>query len=260
MARKKASEESSEGTWLNTYADMVTLLLTFFIMLFSMSATNNANKSQEVMTDSIEQSESAVQTAGGSVDIKETLPEDFDELYTYIKAYVEENKLSDSIGVEKGQGVVYIRFKDSIFFDPDRFELKSSSRGTLDFLGNCLKNVEDQIMTININGHTASVDNMYYPVSDWRLSSQRASSVAIFLADEKHLDPQKIIPIGYGKNYPIDTNTTAQGRKNNRRVDMMILSNDIELADKDLLDRFLTGTFDTGKYPQFGGSKDVLIP
>ncbi len=281
MARKRKGDEGGGESWLNTYADMVTLLLTFFVMLFSMSSiqeekwekllmafTNRGNETQQVVLvpegegDQMGTNHGEAPPPGDkdSVQTEQALPENFDQLYEYLKAYVERNGMQGSVDIQKSHGSVYIRFKDNIFFDPDNFVLKKDGTAILDFLGDCLKNVEHQIMTINISGHTASVDYENYPVSDWRLSSERASSVAIFFADQKQLDPKKIIPIGYGKNYPVDTNSTPEGRGKNRRVDMLIVSNESDLSNQDLLDSFLTGTFDPGRYPEIGSGKDILLP
>lgn len=281
MARKRrGGDEGGGDTWLNTYADMVTLLLTFFVMLFSMSSVeeekwemlleafvNRGNEtSQIVLVPEGDGQQMGANSgdkgspSGDNIDTENNLPIDFDELYEYLKAYVEQNGMQGSVEIEKGAESVFIRFKDSIFFNPDSSYLKVDSNGILDFLGDCLKNVEDQIMVININGHTATVAEKNYHISDRMLSSERASRVAIYFEDEKEIDPKKILAIGYGKNYPVDTNDSPEGRQNNRRVEMMIVSNESNFSANELIDQFLNGTYDKSKYPEHGGSKDILFP
>lgn len=279
MARKKIDEEPC-GNWMDTYGDMVTLLLTFFVMLFSMSSVDkekfdilveafsniDAETQQIVLTpegdgDQIGTNHGNAPGTSDTMDLKKDLPKDFDQLYEYLKAYIQQNNMEGSVEVKKGNGAVFIRFEDSIFFNPDSFDLKQTGTQILDFLGNCLMSVDDQIMTININGHTAAVPNVEnYRISDWRLSSERASSVAIYFEEQKGIPPKKLLPIGYGKNFPTASNDTAEGRKQNRRVDMMIISTKSSLTDEEILRTLLAGTFDENKYPRVGSSKDILVP
>jgi chemotaxis protein MotB len=79
------------------------------------------------------------------VQTEQALPENFDQLYEYLKAYVERNGMQGSVDIQKSHGSVYIRFKDNIFFDPDNFVLKKDGTAILDFLGDCLKNVEHKL-------------------------------------------------------------------------------------------------------------------
>ena len=281
MAKRKARDEGG-GSWLDTYADMVTLLLTFFVMLFSMSSVNEEKWEQLVRAfsrkgedtaqvviapegdgDDVGRNQSEFPPPGGEAELEteSNLPKNFDELFEYLKTYVEESNMSASVSVEGDEESVYIRFQDNLFFDPDKFDLKPASTDILSFLGTALKNLEEQILTINISGHTAAVPGIdYYPVSDWMLSSERASAVAIFLEEKSGVNPNILLPIGYGKNHPIADNETAEGREKNRRVDMLIVSKSSESGNEQLLKQILDGTYDTTQYPQEGGLPDVLMP
>lgn len=269
---------------MNTYADMVTLLLCFFVMLFSMS-TVDAEKwealvksfvnpgeetSQVVISPDGQGNEAGVnqgqpadpdpENQGQTGAQQSELPEDFDELYEYMKSYVEARNMQGSVEVQKGEGSVYIRFSDNIFFNPDKYELREDSYDILNFLGDGLIAVQDQIKAVNINGHTAMVPGITeYPVSDRRLSSERASSVAIFLEEEKGFDPSKLIASGFGGLHPVADNNTAEGRSKNRRVDMLIISNENDAAGEQLLSQMLSGTFDASQYPATGNVEDALL-
>lgn len=287
MARKKAEEEQC-GNWMDTYGDMVTLLLTFFIMLFSMSSVNEekfamlvkafTSKDPETINLILDQSgdmegmeypenrtdypPQGDNPADATLEeLQEMIPQDFDELFEYLESYVEKADLKDSVEVvDAGDGCVFIRFQDNIFFSPNSASLRTTAAPLLDFLGNCLKGVEEQVMTVNINGHTADPKGYTQDISDWQLSSERASNVATYFETRSNFDPKKLLPIGYGKNYPIASNDTSEGMQQNRRVDMVILSNNTELSDKEILNSILLGTFDPTQYPETGGTKDVLIP
>lgn len=281
MAKRKRDDGSSYN-WMDTYGDMVTLLLTFFIMLFSMSSVNEEKWEQLVRAfsrkgeetsqvviapegdgEDVGRNQSEFPPPGGEAELEteSNLPKNFDELFEYLKTYVEDNNMSASVSVENSEGNVYIRFQDNLFFDPDKYVLKPASKDILGFLGAGLKNLEDQILVINISGHTASVPGIdYYPVSDWMLSSERASAVAIYLEEETGVDPAILLPIGYGKNHPIADNDTAEGREQNRRVDMLIVGKGNNMANQQLLQQILGDTYDATQYPQDGGLTDVLLP
>lgn len=279
MARKPR-EEPDAGSWMNTYSDLVTLLLCFFVLLYSMSAVDaekwqrfasafqdGEDTNQIVVGESPEDGEGLAPPQGsndyteGEATINpEEPPSDFNELYEYLMWYTEQNNMQDSVELFKGEDTVYIRFNNNIFFYPDRAELKQDSVPILDFLGDCLGGVEDQIFLININGHTASVEYENYPVSAWSLSGSRATNIAIFLESNKGISPKKLRPIGYGDNYPVVPNDTEEGRMQNRRVDMVIISTDADYAQSGSIYEDFAGLFDPEIFPKEGGVGDLLVP
>lgn len=283
---KKPREEAECGNWMDTYGDMVTLLLTFFVMLFSMSSVNEEKfaklvkaftsrdpNSINIIIDQTGEGEEFPMNRGEDPPTQDSLanitlqelekmvPDNFNDLYEYLRAYTEKSGMMGSVEVSRaGEGVVFIRFQDNIFFEPDSATLRSTSRPILEFLGNCLKGVESQLRTVNINGHTADPGIQNYPISDWVLSSERAANMAIYLEEEKKLPPQKLLPIGYGKNFPVEDNATPEGQESNRRVDMLIISTDSGISAQSILSSILEGTFDTGITSGEGNITDVMTP
>ena len=271
MKRKPRQEESGDA-WMNTYSDMVTLLLTFFVLLFSFSSLDAAKWQQFVdamtasgldasqLAEDINTSSSISVTSEQQQQVDEVLPVSFDDLYDYLKNYVEKEGLEGSVSITRGgKNAVYIRFQNNVFFDADSATLRPGSYDVLNVLGDCLHNIEDEIYLISINGHTASVANPdTYKISDWTLSGERASNIAIFFEDNKDIDPHKLRPIGYGKNYPIATNDTPEGREQNRRVDMTIVKDEGSEEENQKLLAQLSGLFDPSKFPASGGAKDIL--
>ncbi|HWP51409.1 MAG TPA: flagellar motor protein MotB [Clostridia bacterium] len=250
MARRRKSSGGGGGyNWMDTYGDMVTLLLTFFIMLFSMSTVNEEkweilvrafSKNPDAATaqiilvqegegDDIAPANGVTQNLGDKVTDNE-LPTDLNQLYEYLKQYVEQNQMTASVSISKDSANnVYIRFDNNIFFNGDSFTLREESYPVLNFLGDCLKAVENQIFVTRVNGHTAAIPGAEnYHISDWTLSGERASQVVIYFEEKKGLDPKKLMCNGYGKNYPIETNDTPEGRANNRRVEIMVLGNSFD--------------------------------
>ncbi|MCI8815514.1 MAG: OmpA family protein [Angelakisella sp.] len=273
MARKSHDDGGGGNEWMNTYSDLVTLLMTFFVLLFSMSSVNAEkwekfieamNNDPDAATTQIVENkndkegdaplenkgEGDTMTPGDPSEIK-----DFTDLFEVLQKYVEEQGLQNAIEVSKsGDNVVYIRFKNNIFFQPDKSDLRAEGREILGFLGECLQAVQEQIHIISINGHTADVGNDNYAVSDWMLSSARAGQVADFLDMAMDIEPTKLRPMGYGKNYPVADNSTQEGREQNRRVDMTIVKDDGSV------DQQLADLFDPAQFPKSGGGLDLMEP
>lgn len=265
MSKKRGGDEGGGDSWLNTYADMVTLLLTFFAVLLSMSNTDE-QKFNAFIRSFTNMPQSQVEeilgafgdaTEGDILAVNpgmEQPPEDLGMLFESLKQYVEENNQTDAVEVSKNGDVIYIRFNSALFFEPDRYTLLQSSLPTLDFIGEGLKRHEDQIKMINVIGHTATVQNGNY----WMLSGERAATVVSYLNYQKGVDPKKLLVMGYGNQYPVAGNETEDGRKQNRRVEMIIIGKDSE-ANFNVYDA-LGDYYDNTNYPTTGDTDDILYP
>ncbi len=262
MARKKASDGGGGPNWLDTYADMVTLLLTFFVLLFAMStvdatkwqtlvkafSTNkqaSATIEQAVLTDpknpnsgknfdagdasSAAQNEDA-SSAGGSESGASAAANgkvtDFDSLYKYMNDYVKKNGLQDSVQVHKGDNYTFLTFQNSIFFNGDSSVLLDDGKKILDFLGDGIKSIPDQIGEIRFYGHTARADastTTSAQAFDRALSSDRAKNVLLYVQVKNIIDPGKMVSEGYGEYRPIVPHDGSEAtRKKNRRVEIYI--------------------------------------
>lgn len=257
--KKRKHDEGGGQEWLNTYADMITLVLTFFVLLYSISNINITK---------LEQIAAAMQKQLGlETKLKlEEVPPDMtypligevpqtaenpgdraqEEASTTVKASSREmtdlakdiqsyfNTENLDVEVATSENAVYLRFKNDLLFGPDSSVLEDSSKSMLDALGIMLNGKKNNIMAIYINGHTAQAANSL--INDRMLSSARADSVAIYLEEHVGFDPKKLICRGYGKYYPIADNATKEGREQNRRVDMIILGKDYKPSERSLDD------------------------
>ena len=252
MARKKPDSGGGGPNWLDTYADMVTLLLTFFVMLFAMSTMDadkwqklvvafsankqtNSSVQQIILTQSSTSSEvgKGLIAAGESGDTgkdtassKLTAAMDFDDLYKYIKDYVDKKGLSQSVEVHKGDGYTFIVFQNSIFFNGDSSVLRNDGKVILDYLCGGLKLVSSQIGEVRYYGHTARADNLRTNESlafDRQLSSDRATNVLLYVQYKNIIDPKKMVSEGYGEYRPlVPHDGTEATRMKNRRVEIYI--------------------------------------
>ncbi len=279
MARRKKNAPSGSGyNWMDTYGDMVTLLLTFFIMLFSMSTVNeekweilvrafarnpDAATAQIILVqegegDDIAPANGLSPTIGQQASDSE-LPTDLNQLYEYLKRYVDQHDMEASVSLSRDSANnVYIRFDNNIFFDGDSYVLREASYPILNFLAASLKNLEDQIFVTRVNGHTAAIPGAEnYHISDWTLSGERASQVVIYF-ENQGLNPKKLMCNGYGKNYPIESNDTPEGRAKNRRVEIMVLGNSFDKDNPQDLYAMLTHMVSAELFPDTTSSAEVI--
>ncbi|MDK2936105.1 MAG: chemotaxis protein MotB [Eubacteriaceae bacterium] len=236
MGRRKkgGSKGPNKDAWLNTYADMITLILVFFVLLFSMSTIDAAK--YELLVEMF--NPTAIQDPTGSATdtaVSDTATDqevlDLEELYQYLTQYVESRGLQDQVQVSQGENVVGIQFMSSMFFNPDSAVLTAQGRQLMMDIGTAIRDVQDRIKAIRVDGHTAVADS---PISDRDLSTDRANTVLKFLEAGYVSDPSKLLAVGYGQYHPIASNDTEEGRAQNRRVEIIISQ------DQDLIQDFQT--------------------
>ena len=249
--KKKQGEPQEEGApaWMNTYGDMVTLLLTFFVLLFSFS-TIDAQKWEEIVS-SLSGTPFVAIRAIDPGDVKgeiltelnsEPTPtpqptpdpmdanvleikERFNELFEKIKTHIRENNLGNLLNVEQQENAILIRMSDSALFDSGKVELKTDARMILGSICAIIEEYDDLIRAIRVEGHTDNVPIHTANFRDnWELSTSRSLEVVWFMLGIMDIEPFKMIPTGYGEYHPVDTNETAAGRANNRRVDFVLES------------------------------------
>ncbi len=244
---KKAKEDHSND-WLSTYGDMVTLLLTFFVLLYASSSQDDQkfqyiyqaftshgkylNEYVDSPNPSPDEGEGTVSEKPESNGGQGNLPQSFDQLYHYISQYVSDNNLEQSVSLESGPAHLSIRFDNNVFFEPNSAVLTQEGKNLLDGIGPGIKAVEASIKTCTINGHTAKAIS---EVNDWDLSSGRAVSVVKYLDYRKVLETEQFRTKGSGYAEPIADNSTPEGMAQNRRVEMVLLRSDVDPTDPEVV-------------------------
>ena len=243
MERKRRSSKVNKDAWLNTYADMITLILVFFILLYSMSTIDQEKyrmlveaftadpatleQLKQMDLDNIGQGGAAGGLEGQNGDQAESGKIDnLDKLYTYLKDYVNENNLQNSVQIEKGDNLVYVRFMSSLFFEADRAVLRAGGTEILDYVGKALGEVEPYIKFIRIDGHTAEAAPGTSTVDNRGLSTDRANEVLRYLETRYIHEPAKMMAVGYGYYRPVAPNDSEVNRAKNRRVEILIAQED----------------------------------
>lgn len=238
--RIRTKKTVNTDAWLNTYADMITLILVFFILLFSMSSLDQEKyrllvKAFTADRETIEQlmqyenelgegDDELAEMELGDIDLDEI--EDLDALYIYLRNYVQDNNLQASVQVEKGENVVYVRFMSTLFFEPDRAALKTGGKVILDRVGEALAQVEHIAKFIRIDGHTAEASPGNDTVNNRDLSTERANAVLKYLETNYIDDPSKLYAVGYGLHRPVAPNDSEENRAKNRRVEILVGKHD----------------------------------
>lgn len=231
-----------QAPWMNTYADMMTLLLCFFVLLFSMSVVE-IEKFQAVMSSLqgalgiLEGASTPVITPSDDIfDLQELQAQILAQEMADMKMMAEmfekemvEAGLADKVAIKLEERGVILRFADSVLFDIGQDQLRPQSREVLLKVGELISKTDNPV---RVEGHTDNwaINTPRFP-SNWELSTGRATQVIRFLIEEANLNPTQLQAAGYGEYHPIDTNDTAEGRQRNRRVDVIILRPSLSLAE-----------------------------
>lgn len=247
MARRKYQEEEKSGApeYMMTYGDMMTLLLCFFILLFSFSEID-AKKFQAIINSF--QGSAGVLKSGKSLEVDNLISnsstenkltqnikeiENLETLKKIVEEYLNENNLADKILVDLEDRGLLLRFKENVLFDSGRAVLKPQSKDTLKFLSGLLKQQEFLDRHIRVEGHTDSdpiISSKKFP-TNWELSSIRASNVVRFFIEDTNMTPERFSVSGYSKYHPVAPNDTYENKAKNRRVDIVILRSHYEQSE-----------------------------
>lgn len=232
--RRKYEEPVNTQAWLLTYSDMVTLILSFFILLYSMS-TINVEEFKLIISSF--QNALGILKGGETIILEEDLissgtegpfagiesPEDieFYNIYSEMQELINSEGIEGKIEVNQEERGLVIRLLEGAFFDSGRAVLKEEAVELLDEVAFILKGVDKQI---RIEGHTDNVpiNTERFP-SNWELSAARSVTVLKYLLVEHGFSPYQLAAVGYGEYRPVVPNTTLENKALNRRVDIVVL-------------------------------------
>ena len=228
MARKKKKpDDINTNAWMDTYADTITLLLTFFILLYSFSTTDN-ERLQQIAASLKGEITGIPMKLENTPDISlEDIEQGIGEKSPYsilldkIQEIIDKNALTDSVKVREEDSGVVLQLSENVLFDLGKADLKPESIKVLDIISTLIPSISNEIM---VQGHT---DNI--PISsgtyksNWELSTARAITVLRYFIETKGFDPTRFSATGYGEYKPLVDNSTEENRAINRRVDILIV-------------------------------------
>lgn len=230
MQRKGHLEEKHENSerWLLTYSDLITLLLVFFVVMYSVSKADEAkfaklNASlQKAFNVLVLQGQDTTAISGqNGPDGGNQLMDDFLGIRTSIMKMAEKMGIQSSVNVTLQQEGIAISLSGNLLFDSGRADLRPESTVLLEKIGEQVRGIPNEI---KVEGHTDSipVDSDLYP-TNWELSAARATAVTRFLVEIGGIEPRRLSAQGYSQYRPLADNNTRESRALNRRVDIVIV-------------------------------------
>ncbi len=220
--------------WMVTYSDLVTLLLTFFVLLLSMASMDPVRFTE---------ASSSLKDAFGmhnipahvdfAIPVLPSVPkskftpiqqEMTVKMYEKVKSQLDKLEMSNDVDViKKDSDTIILRINDNILFKPGQSKITPIAYPALRNISNIIRPLP---MSLRIEGHTDNTMISNLDIDNWDLSMDRAVSVLRFYIQSDMLPLDRMSAIGYGQDRPISTNTTEEGRSKNRRVDFILrLSN-----------------------------------
>ncbi|MCF8044589.1 MAG: flagellar motor protein MotB [Desulfarculaceae bacterium] len=227
------SDEEETSGWLVTFADMMTLLLVFFVLLYSLASFET-----EKYKSAVEKIKTSIETESKLIGLLELMeiPESMDTRITIedltglrsrkdtlirdINRFAATGKAEDSITTTILDGKIVVRIRGEALFQSGLAELNQDAYRVLDEITRVLFDYPDY--NINIKGHTDDVpiSTDAYP-SNWELSAIRATNVLKHLI-KRGIQPERLTATGYGKIRPLVPNTSEENRSMNRRVEFVL--------------------------------------
>ena len=231
--RRKKEDDVDTGSWLDTYADTITLLLTFFILLYSISAVDSQKLKQlsKALQGSLGGSTAVTELKNIDdlkVDVKDAAKaaakdakDTKEDLTKKVNEAINKNSLNNVIKVREEERGIVLQLDETILFDSGRDELKQTSIAALDTITKLVNDVDNDIL---VEGHTDNIPihNSKF-ASNWDLSTARAVSVVSYFVETKGIKPTRFAVKGYGEFKPLVPNDTPENRSINRRVDILIV-------------------------------------
>lgn len=241
--RRRRKKSNASNNWLTTYSDMVTLLLTFFVLLYSMSSLDQDKFGDFMYSIRNTLSGGMSMAVGGETfrvdpSVEHKMESDslwsnysielepLQDILDHIQLYIESHQLGGGISVYlEGRGLV-IRITNDMLFESGKADLQPAAKETLLKIAEVLNQIDNMIQ---VEGHTDNVPirNARF-ASNWELSAARALEVVHFLINEGHIEPQRLVATAYGEYKPLYPNTTPELRAKNRRVEIVVLRKGIQ--------------------------------
>lgn len=244
--RKQEGHSAGAGQerWLITYADLITLLLIFFVVMYAMSNVD-AQKFRAIaqsLTEALGGGGMVLDYPGITVapgvgvtgqqsEARQNCEEGLllEKIESQLQTLIEEQGLRATVSVRSEERGVVLSIQDTALFPLASAELTPQAREIVHKVGLILLQTTNYV---RVEGHTDNlpIHNTHFP-SNWELSVARSCSVVQHLIHDLHFPSERLSATGYGEYRPIATNGTAQGRQQNRRVDFVVLRSKYESAE-----------------------------
>jgi chemotaxis protein MotB len=247
MARHRATAKENHERWLVSYADLVTLLFAFFVVMFASTQTDHA-RAKEIsrgVERALKEGATPPRIAailGGTLDDKgrgneklkgpsfpmpDAAPaapplKDLDTAAELLRSRLQEEIQEGAVDVRVEARGVIIGLNSAIFFSTGDDTIDPAAYGTLKEVTDILNRLPN---ALRLEGHTDSVpiNTPRFP-SNWELSAARSIAMLRLFHEHFGVAEERMAVVGYADTAAIDSNDTEEGRRRNRRVDIVIVS------------------------------------
>ena len=232
MAKHKHEEHENHERWLVSYADFITLLFAFFVVMYSISSVNEGRF--RVVSESIQAALKPVVSTPASNklfkigDHKSALAPVVSKKAQIVRKLQEvlgsrskQLNLIEHINVVETDTGIKVAISDSMMFESGQAELRAQAFPLLEALAETL--TDHGMREVRVLGHTDNVPmrTAQFP-SNWELSSARAVTVVRALSELYHVPVERLSATGYADNKPVADNLTPENRARNRRVELIV--------------------------------------
>ena len=247
---KKNRPTDSGGNWMDTYGDMVTLLLTFFYRFMPdlihqghvylatpplYKVVPKKGEGENITINSQMSDTPEVDSKGQEIGQEDLQAEDVNKLYLTIAESLNQAGVKEAT-VIRGDDYTYVSFANNVFFGANSSVLTREGQAVLYTFAKAIAPAAGGIEQVNIMSHTAKVTdnsqiNPQIIRKDRILSAMRSAEVCIYLQQQNVIKPEKLVDISYGEYRPIADNSTEEGRIKNRRIEFLLLDNGAKERD-----------------------------
>ena len=227
----------NQERWLLTYADMITLLTAFFLMLYSMSVMSRGKFS--ALATSVRSGFGSVTPGGNGIlkdgagagtggNVSRTQYRHYQNAIADLRKFVEQQGKSKDARIRAdARGVVISLLSDGLLFERGSADLKTESGSLLDHVGQIVRTAPNDVQ---VEGHTCDlpIHTATFP-SNWELSTARAGAVLRYFTEGANALPsRRFTCAGYADTRPLGNNDTEEHRAQNRRVEIVLLKTDAQ--------------------------------
>ncbi|HSF07799.1 MAG TPA: flagellar motor protein MotB [Nitrospirales bacterium] len=230
--KKKHEEHENHERWLVSYADFITLLFAFFVVMYSVSSVNEGKF--RVLSDSLVSSFTNNKPVGDlslvNLPIQKSTPiqvkeeqKSSDNSRSYLKVAnaIIAAKVPQGVKITSTERGLNIRIKDEALFSSGSAIINPQIEEFIDLVASLVKDLPNLIA---VEGHTDNqpIRSPVYP-SNWDLSTARANALIRYLIGHHQLAAQRFSSTGYAGTRPVVSNETPEGQASNRRVELIVL-------------------------------------
>ncbi len=236
--RNTSSEKSANtGAWMVTFSDLIMLMLSFFILLLSMSSVDQ--KMLKELFSHLREDAGVLEFSGyGEIQSLATVVEKYNKTLSKIvigqdrfadllipmaeslkKAREKIKNLNELMDIKDDERGIVLSFQDNILFDPGKIKIKKESYAFLDSIADAIAASPNDILIMGHTDNTPVESNKYE--SNWELSAYRGIAVLEYFLNEKELTSERFFVGGYGSSKPLFPNDNPKNKSLNRRVEVI---------------------------------------